>query len=73
MSDALYLYGFVASASPNPPEGLLGIAGRRVEILDLGKVRAAVSSVERLVNTGVSLQVQPPVIVELPSIVCGIM
>jgi hypothetical protein len=45
MSDALYLYGFVSPASPAPPPGLQGVAGRRVEMLDLGQVRAAVSSV----------------------------
>jgi hypothetical protein len=46
MSDALYLYGFVDEGSvPDPPATLAGISGRRVELVDLGGVRAAVSAV----------------------------
>jgi hypothetical protein len=45
MSDAVYLYGFVQPAVADPPTTLAGISGRRVELVDLGGVRAAVSSV----------------------------
>ena len=46
MSDALYLYGFVGSAAPEPPATLLGIGGRSVEVVEVGAaVRAVCSSV----------------------------
>jgi hypothetical protein len=45
MSHALYLYGFVAAGVRGPPDTLLGISGSVVELLDLGPVRAVVSSV----------------------------
>jgi hypothetical protein len=45
MSDALYLYGFVGSGAPGPPATLLGIAGRKVEVMELGPVLAVFSAV----------------------------
>jgi hypothetical protein len=46
MGDALYLYGFVGAGGPEPPETLAGIAGRRVEVIEVGgPIRAVLSAV----------------------------
>jgi hypothetical protein len=43
VSDVVYLYGFVPSDSPEPPDQLRGVGGARVMLLDVGTARAAVS------------------------------
>ena len=48
MTEALYLYGFLALDAPAPPEELTGIEERPVELLDLDGFRAVVS---RLAST----------------------
>jgi hypothetical protein len=46
MSEALYLYGFVGAGAPDPPATLLGVAGSRVEVVELdGPLRAVCSAV----------------------------
>jgi len=45
LSQVLYLYGFVPRGTSSPPESLRGVAAAGVDLLDLGEVSAAVSSV----------------------------
>jgi hypothetical protein len=43
VSDVVYLYGFVPADSPAPPPSLAGLAGRPVELLAAGPVRAVIA------------------------------
>jgi hypothetical protein len=47
VNDVVYLYGFVPAAAPPPPDNLLGVGERSVELVDLGHIQAVIGRLPR--------------------------